>query len=179
MLDNIRREFYKGDGNYPAKLSFNPLEFMIALNDIYSANIIHSPDFPITHFLGSFFYTVEDTNSSRIKISIDNRTDMASGTHFPFRFPPKGEDEFPLSLEQVVQARHDLANRLASDLIMNYRDVDGRRIISVLRPLTRHQTMGGIGGGLMSQFFTWTESNLSCEIQQLPWPVYLPLLHIQ
>ncbi len=180
LLDRIRREFYKGGVNYPKELKFNPLEFLMALNDVYAANIIHSPDFPLTHFLGSFNYTVTSTNIGRVKITIDNRTDLASGTHFPGVFPPEGEGAFPLSLEKVIrEGPPELAHMQAWDLILNYRDPEGRRIVSVLPPLTRSQTMGGMGGGAMSEVFTWTEANLSCEIQKLPWPFYLPLLNIQ
>jgi RHS repeat-associated protein len=179
LLDKVRREFYRGGTSYPKEYPFNIAEALMAFGDTYAANIIHTPDFPLTHFLGSFNATVTAMNSGRIKIIIDNRSDLASGTHFPLRYPPEGEGTTPLSLEKVIRENPSLANNEAWYVIINYRDSAGRPIVSILPPLSRSQTPNGMGGGIMRQVFTWTENDLSCEIQKLPWPIYLPLLNIQ
>jgi hypothetical protein len=178
LLDRIRKEFYHGETNYPKEQKFNHLEFFLAFADAYAANLINSPDLPVTHFLGSFNYTVAKKDTGGIQITIDNRSDLASGTHFPGHFPPEGEGEFPLTLEKVIRERPELAFVPAWYVIDRYRDNEGRGIVAALQPLSRSQTLGGMGGGTMRQVFTWTEADISCEIQNLPWPAYLPLLHI-
>jgi hypothetical protein len=107
---------------------------------------------------------VENKYTGGIQVTIDNRTDLGS---------------FPLTLEKVVNERPEFAFVPASYLIDRYRDREGREIVAVLQPLSRSQTIGGMGGGIMSQVFTWTETDIHCEIQNLPWPAYLPLLHIR
>jgi hypothetical protein len=175
LLDYVRREFYSNPGTqYPLERKFDEGEFILALLDSLVAGSITNPEFPVTHFLGSFDYTVAMSSSNRTKITITNRTDLASGTRIPGRFPPEDERENPLSVEQFIRDNPEFENEGILDLLSN-----NPEIVSVLEPSTRADTPFWEGGGNMRQTFTWTENNLDCLVNRLPWPVYLPLLDIQ
>jgi RHS repeat-associated protein len=175
LLDHVRKEFY-GNPNtqYPVERQFNRGEFILALLDSLVAGSIDNPDFPVTHFLGSFDYSVVNTGSNRTRIVITNRTDLASGTHIPGRFPPEDERENPLSVEQFITENPELENENILGLL-----TDNPGIVSILEPMEREKTQFWMGGGNMLQTFTWSENSLGCWIQKLPWPVYLPFLDIR
>jgi hypothetical protein len=173
LIDKVRRYYYHEGGNsVPIEFQFNEPQFMEAILDSivnYNGPMV---EIPITHFLGSFDYSVVSSGSDRIKFRIDNRTDLSSGTHLPGRFPPSNERNNPLSLEEVITENPSLADRNAIDLLHERPD-----IISILRLKYREET-GGAGGGVMFQTFTWTERRL-CDFERLPWPVYLYFLDIR
>jgi hypothetical protein len=104
--------------------------------------------------------------------------DLASGTHFIGRFPPEGQSRYPLSLEEVLGKEQTLRNQLAWRVIASYKDDYRGKIVSVLMPRTRLETSPGMGGGNFEQTFTWTERDMTCEIEDKPWPGYLQLLDI-
>jgi hypothetical protein len=62
-------------------------------------------EFSITHFIGSFDYSVT-REGDRVRFEIHNQTDRASGTHIPLRFP---DDGYTLSLEELVREKPLLA----------------------------------------------------------------------
>jgi len=174
-LDHVRKEYYDNPGTqYPIERKFNGEEYILAFLDSLVAGSIDNPEYPLTHFLGSFDYTVEKSVSDRIKITVTNRSDLASGTHIPGRFPPEDERENPLSVEQFIMENPELENEGTLDLLTN-----NPGIVSILEPVERSDTPFWMGGGNMLQTFTWSEKNLDCWVQKLPWPVYLLLLDLR
>ncbi len=174
LLDAVRKEFYKfGDITTPKESKFNPPEFILALIDgiNFSTGEFF---FPITHFLGSFDYRVEKSSTDRVEFEIINRTDLASGTHIPTRFPPFEERNNPYTLEQFVQEHKDMENEGVIDILLRYPE-----IVAILEPRTRGETGFLMGGGNMYQTFRWSEHSLGCLQQKIPWPFYLQLIDIQ
>jgi RHS repeat-associated protein len=173
LLDEVRKEFYSnGDISVPKERKFNE-EFALAFLDAIDP-VSGNFHYPLTHFLGSFDYKVVKVASGRVEFQIDNRTDLASGTHIPFRFPPDNERTNPYSLEQFIQEHPEMGNEGVLDVLMGYPE-----IVSILEPRTRQETGLLMGGGNMYQTFKWSEQHLDCGLQNLPWPVYLPLLDIR
>jgi hypothetical protein len=174
LLDEVRKEFYAaGDISVPKERKFNIPEFGMALLDAINVGT-GEISFPLTHFLGSFDYQVFTSSSGRVEFQIDNRTDLASGTHIPLRYPPDDERENPYSLEQFIQEHPNMENEGVLEVLMDYPE-----IVSILDPRTRQETGFLMGGGNMYQTFKWSEQHLDCGLQKLPWPVYLPLLDIR
>ena len=176
LIDQVRKHYYdsrEGDLSVPTELRFNIPQYSEALLDAFVNYNGPMVEFPITHFLGSFDYTVVRSGLDRIRFQIDNRTDLSSGTHLPGRWPPDDQRNNPLSLEQVIDESPQLANRNAVELLNERPD-----IISILKIQERTET-GGLGGGAMRQTFTWTERRLMCGLENLPWPVYLSLLDVR
>jgi hypothetical protein len=173
LLDEVRKEFYSnGDITDLKEKRFNIPEFGMALLDAVNMGT-GEISFPLTHFLGSFDYRVVRL-SDRVKFQIDNRTDLASGTHIPLRYPPDDERDNPYSLEQFIQEHPEMENEEVLDILI------GRpEIVSILRRRDRSATGLLMGGGDMRQTFNWSEKHLDCGLEKLPWPVYLPLLDIR
>ncbi len=176
LLDRVRREFFEKKGDVPAgkELRFNVPEYGMASLDLVSSGFRR--DVPITQFLGSFDYTVDRLGSERAQVRIDNQTDRSSGTHFVGRFPPGHERNNPLSMEQIIDERPELASMSALQMFLEYRDTRGNPVVSVLRPMLRTETQGS-GSGVMRQAFSWSERYFDCELP--PWPIYLLWLDIQ
>jgi hypothetical protein len=184
LLDSVRRKFYIDYGGKMAapeeyKFGFEA-EFWLALIDYIPSNKVNFPaPLPLAHFLGSFDYYVTKTSSDRIAIVIKNETNLASGTHLAYRFPPDDQRDNPFSLEELIDIHPDLRNTSALSLLRGPGDPYRGPIVSILRPLTRTQTEGGLGGGVMTQTFMWTERNLDCAIRRLPWHAYLWALDVR
>jgi len=174
LLDAVRKEFYTtGDISVPKESKFNITEFGIALIDAINLGT-GKISYPLTHFLGSFDYKVIKSSPDRVEFQIDNRTDLASGTHIPLRYPPYEERDNPYSLEQYIHEYPEMENEGVLDVLMDHPE-----IVSILEPKTRQETGFLMGGGNMYQTFKWSERQLSCGLQKLPWPVYLLFIDIQ
>jgi hypothetical protein len=175
LMDAVRREFYaSGDISVPKERKFNPPEFGLALLDAINVGT-GEIYLPLTHFLGSFDYRVVKSTSGRVEFQINNRTDLASGTHIPLRYPPNGEGDNPYSLEQFIQEYPDMENEGVLDILMIHPE-----IVSILSPRERQFTGFLMGGGNMYQAFKWSERYLDCGLlEKLPWPVYLLLADIR
>ena len=174
LLDAVRKEFYTtGDISVPKESKFDIPEFGMALLDAINVGT-GEISFPLTHFLGSFDYQAVTSSSGRVEFQIDNRTDLASGTHIPPRYPPYDERENPYSLEQFIQEHPEMENEGVLDVLMDHTE-----IVSILEPRTRQETGFFMGGGNMYQTFKWSEQHLDCGLQKLPWPIYLLFLDIR
>jgi RHS repeat-associated protein len=175
LLDRVRKEFYNNpDTPYPREMQFNPGEFALAILDSFIAGSVIDPDFPLTHILGSFDYSVTKSGGGRLELVVTNRTDLASGTRIPGRFSPNDNKFDPLSVEQIITDNPELENEGILRLLQ-----DNPEIITILNPVERSNTQLWMGGGNMQQTFTWSEKLLDCGLQKLPWPVYLPFLGIR
>jgi RHS repeat-associated protein len=174
LLDEVRKEFYdNGDIFDPKERKFNFPEFGLALLDAINVGS-REISLPLTHFLGSFDYRVTRSSSGRIEFQIYNRTDLASGTRIPLRFPPDFVRDNPYSLEQFILEHPEMENRGVFEILRDHPE-----IVSILSPKARGNTGFMMGGGDMRQTFNWSEQYLNCGLQNLPWPVYLPLLDIR
>jgi len=174
LLDEVRKEFYiNGEIITPKERKFNVPEFVLALLDGID---LTSGEFslPLTHILGSFDYRVVKSSSDRIEFQIDNRTDLASGTRIPLRFPPDNSRDNPVTVEQIIQEHPEMENMGILEILSNHPE-----IVSILEPRTRGETGFLMGGGNMNQTFRWTEKRLDCGFEKFPWPVYLPLIDIR
>ena len=181
----LRTKFHDGRLEHPGgtnKYEFDNLEFVLATIDAWksgdevSFDIAHniSVPIPITHFLGSFEYSITKYDSGTIKFVVTNQTDLESGTRIP---PILGGVDLSnakqgLSIEEIIRDNPLLFNESLSTLIEQY------PVISVLDPKSRAETSFGGGGGTMQQTFTWYEKYDECTIEQYPWPVYLNYLVI-
>jgi RHS repeat-associated protein len=179
-IDNLRRRFYR-EGDIPKpgddkEYKFDVPQFMEAIWDWgTSGNAL-----PIMHFIGTFEYEVSLARQGGlggVRFVVRNRTDLASGTHWPGRFPPAGEEQNPLSLERLIDEHPELANHSDWDLLYHYRDANGNPIVAILNPKRREQTEGYQGGGRMQQTFTWTEE-YDCNLANIPWPAVTKYLRI-
>jgi hypothetical protein len=170
LLDEIRREYYGGNGKYPKEQRFGSISKYIK----EWADLLVDQEFPLVHVLGSVDVSVAGVGGGRVRFWVHNRTDLASGTHFIGRFPPEGQAETPYSLEDYVRDHPDQAGWSAGWLINTHSE-----IVSILSPRVRSETLGGMGGGNYDQTFVWSERYLGCEMQNRPWPVYLQLLDVQ
>jgi hypothetical protein len=164
-LDSVRKKFY-GNGSvylprYEEKFG-DPGSYINEWKDLAV-----DPEFPLVHLMGSFWVSVSSTVGDRIRIQVDNRTDLASGTHFIGRFPPEGQEATPYSLQDYIRDNPDEANKSAAWIVNTHPE-----IVSILQPLRRSQTGPGFGGGNFEQTFTWTERDLGCWAA-LPWPIYI------
>jgi RHS repeat-associated protein len=174
LLDAVRKEFYTaGDISVPKESKFDVPEFGMALLDAINVGT-GEISFPLSHFLGSFDYKVVKSSSDRVEFQIDNRTDLASGTHIPLRYPPYDERDNPYSLEQFIQEHPEMENEGVLDVLMDHPE-----IVSILESRTRQETGFLMGGGNMYQTFKWSEQHLDCELRKLPWPVYVLFLDIR
>jgi hypothetical protein len=166
-LNKLRREYYE-NGSFGREEKFgNPLIYLNEWKDL-----IADPEFPLVHIMGSFDISISPTHGNRIRFTVHNRTDLASGTHFIGRFPPPGEELFPLSLEKYILQHPDQGASNAAWIIAN-----NASIVSILSPRDRSETNSGLGGGNFQQSFYWTENNIDCWLK-LPWPIYLKFLEI-
>jgi hypothetical protein len=175
LLDRVRREFYTS-GEQPATstLAFNGGEFVSATGDV----LVHFKDtedleFSITHFMGSFEYTAQ-REGDRLRVTVHNQTDRASGTRFPLRFP---QDGYTQDLETLVEQDPAAAQAYVLEVIRSA----GYPVASILKPKTREETLAaaGEGGGVFEQTFTWAERRLPHGAGLPPWPVYLPELDVR
>jgi RHS repeat-associated protein len=174
LMDYVRKEFYAtGDISVPKERKFNIPEFGLALLDAIDAGT-GGISLPLTHVLGSFDYRVVELSSGRVDFQINNRTDLASGTHIPLRYPPDNQRNNPLSLEMVIQEHPEMENMGVMEVFINHPE-----IVSILAPRSRSETGLLMGGGNMYQTFKWSERLLDCGLQKLPWPVYQSLLDIR
>ncbi|GMR11317.1 MAG: hypothetical protein BMS9Abin28_2146 [Anaerolineae bacterium] len=176
VIDGIRKKFYEGGGSrIDGTLEFVGEFFLAWIDFILQSgkldSTILSPTINLSHFIGSFDYSVVPQNGG-VQFEIRNRTDRSSGTHFPGRFPPQF-DEFMETL-----AGED-ASFASSSFIGAYLFSP---VVSVLEPKTRTQTSDFVippeGGGVYRQTFVWTENYVTCEIDQLGWPQYLNFIEI-
>jgi hypothetical protein len=161
---------------------FDNMEFFIATIDAWKSgddfrfDILYGVDFPIpiTHYLGSFDYSIKKVSSNRVEYKISNVTDLESGT----RIPPilGGVDisvaEKATSIEEIIMKNPLLATETIMTLMDDY------QVISILKPRTREETKFLGGGGTMEQTFTWYERYDICTFLRYPWPLYLDFLVI-
>jgi hypothetical protein len=171
LVDRIRRQFYSGEPLDEETLQFNIPEFLSATVDMISVMQARQRyEFSITHFIGSFDYSVT-REGDRVRFEIHNQTDRASGTHIPLRFP---DDGYTLSLEELVREKPLLADAFLLEVIHSGK----YPIISILEAKSRAETSTGEGGGNFLQTFTWTERDL--DLTELPpWPSYLDEIDIR
>jgi hypothetical protein len=176
ILGKIRRDYYDGTGKYPHEEKFGSISSYVK----EWADLVVDQEFPLVHVIGSFDISVQASGNNRVVFWAHNRTDLASGTHFIGRFPPTGQGENPLTLEEVIDKDPKVGDQAAWWVINTYKDKVGGRggIVAILRPVARDFTGPGMGGGIYEQTFTWSEKDINCEIKFLPWPIYLPLLDI-
>jgi hypothetical protein len=163
-LDSVRKKFY---GNGGAILPRYEEQFRAKQYVNEWKSLLLDPEFPLVHIMGSFWVSVNSTIGDRIRIQVDNRTDLASGTHFIGRFPPPGQERTPYSLQDYIRENPNEANQSAAWIINRHPE-----IVSILKPLRRSQTGPGMGGGNFEQTFTWTERDIGCWAE-LPWPIYI------
>jgi hypothetical protein len=171
LIDRIRRQFYSGEPLDEDTLHFNIPEFMSATVDMISViQARQRYEFSITHFIGSFDYSVT-REGDRVRYEIHNQTDRSSGTHIPLRFP---KDGYTLSLEELVREKPLLMDAFLLEVIHSGK----YPIISILEAKSRTETGPGEGGGNFSQTFIWTERDLGLT-ELPPWPSYLDEIDIQ
>ena len=174
-IHRVRARYYTSGGIQQTEEKFGSLiTYLMEYRDLR----IHGGEFPIVEVLGSFDVAVSSAENNRIKFWVHNRMDLASGTHLVGRFPPEGQRENPLSIEEVVSKNPSMRDLPAWWLIATYSDPHRGNIVSVLRPVSRALTPTGFGGGIFEQTFLWSEKDISCQIQSISWPTYLPLLDI-
>ncbi len=176
LVDRIRRQVYAGGEPLTEEtLEFSIPEFVSATGDMIAGlREREAVEFSVTHFIGSFDYTVE-REGERLRFAIHNQTDRASGTHLPTRFPSGG---FTQSVEALVEEDPGIADAYLFELLRSPR----YPIVSILEPKSREETLAAEeeGGGAFTQTFTWTENVLPFEAGDLPfWQEYLPLLDIR
>lgn len=176
LVNMIRREYYQQQVDITgATMKFNVQEFMSATVDMLlkARRRPESVEFSLTHFMGSFTYSVERVGD-RVHFTVENQTDLASGTHLPLRFPDAGYTE---SLETLVAQEPQLADAYLLELVQS----DSYPIISVLEAKSRQETREDAdeGGGNFRQTFTWSEPYLA-NFDDLPtWPDYVRQLDIR
>jgi RHS repeat-associated protein len=176
LTDKIRRKFYRGELDQSKEMDFDMAEFWAATVDFLE---IRYPQFPIpiAHFLGGWNevkIVPEDGKSTRrLRWTIVNQTDRASGTHLPLRHQDQGYRQY---LEDLVRKDPELA-------LMPAGYEWTLPIISVLRPKSRTETSDAVtpkeGGGAYQEIFTWTEDYF-CDTAGnfIGWPYDLDYLHI-
>lgn len=176
LVDQIRRAYYQEQADISgATMKFNVGEFMSATVDMLlkARKGPEDVEFSLTHFMGSFTYSVERLGD-RLYFTIENRTDLASGTHLPLRFPDAG---YTASLEMLVAQEPQLADAYLLELVQSNKFP----IISVLEAKSRQETRDEVdeGGGNLHQTFTWSEPYLT-NFDDLPtWPDYVRQLDIR
>jgi hypothetical protein len=183
-MHELRKKFYGGMiGSGTHKYRFDNQELIIATIDAWKAsdqvnfdityNLFDVP-IPITHYMGSFEYSISRYGTNSIQFEVTNRTDLESGS----RIPPilGGIDplnaEQGLSIEEIIRQNPLLLGASVFTIIENY------PVISILDKKTRGTTSGLGGGGTMWQSFKWHERYDKCSIEQYPWPSYLDYLII-
>jgi RHS repeat-associated protein len=169
VLHNIREKFYQGGENPIPEVAyrFNAAEFLYATDDIARGEL------GVSHFLGTFDYSVSLSILGRVIFRVHNQTDRASGSHFRGLFEEEG---YINSLEELVDDNPQLAKEPLGKVV---NPNSGYYVISVLRGQNREETSGSVGGGVMEQTFTWSERRLICPEETLSnWPAYLDLLDI-
>ncbi len=177
LLDRIRRSYYAGtDEAVEDMLAFNISEFVSATGDVLiTMQERDEMAISITHFIGSFEYSVEP-EGDRLRYTVTNQTDLASGTHIPLRFPDAG---YTATVESLVEEDPLLAQAYIGEVIVSER----YPIVALLDPKTRAQTAdeAGEGGGVFVQTFTWTEARIPTgEDGALPpWPEYTSKLDLR
>jgi len=180
LVYNVRQQFYREGGQHlSGEMRFNVGEFLLASWDLYLLApfkgtvglLLGQEPINITHFLGTWDkYEVTLSGSDRVKFVIVNRTERASGSHFPGRFPP----EYTEYLETLAAENPELRSEAAIPFIIS------NPVISVLAPKSRGETIDPEGGGTTWQTFTWTERYLGCNnLWHLPPPIVLPFLDIK
>ena len=176
LVDRIRRNYYQTEDDITgATMKFNAGEFLSATLDMLlkARSRPENVEFSLTHFMGSFTYSVKRVGD-RLHFTIENQTDLASGTHVPLRFPDAG---YTHSLEALVAQEPHLADAFLLELVQSNR----YPIISILEAKSRQETRDAAdeGGGNMQQTFTWSEPYLSDFEELPPWPDYVRQLEIR
>lgn len=176
LVDQIRREYYRQEEDITgATVKFNVEEFMSATLDMLlkARRRPQHVEFSLTHFMGSFSYSVERVGD-RLYYTVENQTDLASGTHLPLRFPDAG---YTQSLETLVAQEPQLADAFLLELIQSNR----YPLISLLQAKSRQETReaSAEGGGNFRQTFTWSEPYLPGFEELPPWPDYVRQLDIR
>ena len=172
-LTKLRREYLQfGETSIPKELRFNEREFLECWFD-YSPWLGWSSalSLPLTCFMGSFYYqmkAVETDTGTYVGFRIDNRTDLASGSHIPSRFPRSHEI---LSVENLIDQKLITGDEPILD-VMNMRFGEGqRRVVSILSARSIDDTgwyesyLGyhELGGGNLIQTFVWMEKYDPCD----------------
>lgn len=176
MVDRIRRDYYRAGRDITgATMKFNAEEFLSATLDML-LKVRSRPEnveFSLTHFMGSFTYSVKRVGD-RLHFTVENQTDLASGTHLPLRFPDAG---YTQSLEALVAREPQLADVFLLELVQSSR----YSIISILEAKSREETRESLdeGGGNLQQTFTWSEPYLSNFDELPPWPGYVGELELR
>ena len=119
LVQDIRQAYYQGDQHWQQdQLVFDAGGFIGATADLLiklqESNV---QDFSITHFLGSFDYSIEEKNN-RLIYTINNQTDRASGTRVPFRYADNG---YETSLEELIANDPNINNAYLLELMTSGR----------------------------------------------------------
>lgn len=179
LAEKLRGEYVAQGETQGAKESrFN---FKEQLECAFDWTFVSSP--PLTCFLGSVYYqmkTVRTEGSEYVGFRIDNRTDLESGTHVAFRFPGQ---EFGGSVEELLLTNQITGTESILDVME--RTFDGKKVLSILRPLsstetgpyTSFQGSHELGGGNLTQTYVWMEKYDQCDpLSMLRFK--LPISHI-
>jgi RHS repeat-associated protein len=134
----------------------------------------------VTHFMGSFQYTISRHGFDKVRFEIRNETDLASGTRIPpiLGGAPVEDASEAFSVEEILEWYPEISSWTLGQIMEQY------PIISILSPKTREQTGGFLdleGGGTMKQTFIWFEpySMLGCWSAFVPCPALDPFWRIE
>jgi len=158
LISDIRLKYYReGDLKGQNLYKFNHVQFIRSIR-VDSIPSVLKLSLPISFFLGSFKYQVVTLpDSNRVGFRVDNRTDLESGTHIAGRFPG---DKYGGSVEELLANGDITGSTLLTEAIN--KEVNGKKVVSILRFQTRQQTSDPLGGGGMEQTYTWTEDRNDC-----------------
>ena len=167
-IHQLREKFYGGeiaDGEQRGYEFGIPEFFWATIDTLLESDWVFNqgPPVNVTHFLGSFEYTISQSGSDEVRFLVDNETELASGT----RIPPILGGVLPTSaearsVEEVIEEYPLLWLAPLSTII------DFFPIISILKPQTREETSGLEGGGTMEQVFVWREQYFACGLPSWP-----------
>jgi hypothetical protein len=181
----LRKEFYLHNNDIMrGTYIFDNPQFLEATIDSLirgdpARYVLPIPKLDITHFIGSFDYTISRFGFDKLRFEVRNQTDLASGSRIP---PILGgasvEDaEEAWSVEEILEWKPEASNWQQRRLVEEY------PVISILKAKTREHTGGFLGiegGGNMRQTFIWYESYSPClPLVPLPCPLLGPLLQIE
>ena len=163
-IRQLRSEYYNGGiVAGPNQYKFGLFEQGACLADAFT-NEQNFRTMPLTCLLGSFYYQIK-SDGDYVGFRIDNRTDLGSGTHIPFRFEG---GEFGGSVEELLD-NGDISDWTPLNLVVN-RIYHGKKVVTILKPRDRSETgewtnfgiSRNLGGGNLVQTYTWKEKQDPC-----------------
>lgn len=176
----LRSQYYT-DGDTPtepAQYYFNLHQQAECLGDALT-NEQNFKTMPLTCLLGSFYYQIK-TDGDYVGFRIDNRTDLGSGTHIPFRFDG---GHYGGSVEELLD-NGDISDWTPLFVAVN-KLYHGRQVVTILKPRDQSQTgewnnwahnSHNLGGGNLVQTYVWKEKRDPCW--KFPYNILLGPPHI-